>query len=315
MPKSGFGSDYKQKDPFDYPRLKLSVGDRARICVIGEPDYEYLHTIEAVITEDGRPKMVKSTVSGGREIERPATDFRGQFVCLGDLDTLAKKGIDPDNCPACKAHVENGQAVKRPERRYIVHILKYTTKKGSFTATQPFSAEVMAWTFNDKRHASLSDIADEHGDISRIDLLLGPSEPPEKFQRYPIMPGGQAEWTKSEENKKIAMETLKNNKSDDLPRLLGRKVDATSLRSAVQEVVNIYNQAFGFPGQIPTQEAEKEIPQASSDLDSEIKNLLDEETSNEEPNTEESASTEEKEAKPVKEEGKNVSLLDLVDSL
>lgn len=267
MAKIGFGSEFKKKSAFDFPKLSLSQGEKARVCVFDDPEIEYVHTLREIITENGKPVMTTVTLPGGRKKDAPDTDFKGKYICLGDVEILEKKGVDPDNCPACKASVENGQAVEGPKPRYIVHVLKYQVKKGTFTPQEPFQAEVQAWDFTATRFNTLCDIKDEFGNLNGVDLLLGPCENA-TYQKYGITAGGSCFWASDPNRKALAIEMIKNQRSEDLTPLMGRRVSATDLRGEVQGVVASWNEAFGIAGEMPD-----ETP-ASKSFDNDLGALL-----------------------------------------
>lgn len=253
MPKIEFGSEFKKKGYFDYPKLSLEQNEKARVCVMDSPTMEYVHTLRKVITENGRPIMETQRFGKNQERTRevPTTDFVGKFICLGEGDILTDKGVDPDNCPACKASVENGAAVDVPRRRFVVHVIKYQTNKGSFNVQTPFQVELLAWEFTEQRFNALVDIVEEHGSLPRIDLCLGPCQN-KGFQKYDIIPGGKCQWAETDERKATTKTLLTENRSEDLTPLLGRSVSPEELRSQTLDVVQAYNFAFGRNDAMPT---------------------------------------------------------------
>jgi hypothetical protein len=252
VPKIEFGTEFKKKSYFDYPKLSLEQNEKARVCVMDSPTMEYVHTLRKVITENGRPIMETQRFGKNQERTRevPQTDFVGKFICLGDPDVLADKSVDPNNCPACKASVENGAAVDGPRRRFVVHVIKYQTNKGSFNLQTPFQVELLAWEFTEQRFNALVDIVEEHGSLPRIDLCLGPCQN-KGFQKYDIIPGGNCQWAADDDRKGKTKAVLTANRSEDLSPLLGRKVNDTELRSQVADVLQAYAYAFGRNDAMP----------------------------------------------------------------
>jgi hypothetical protein len=267
MPKIDFTEGFKKKSAFDYPKLSLDQNEKARVCIIDSPIMEYVHQLRKVITEGGKPIM--ETQKYGKNFDRtrevPQTEFVGKFICLGDADTLENKGVDPDSCPACKASIENGAAVDQPRRRFVVHVIKYQTNKGTFNLQKPFQVELMAWEFTENRFSALVDIVAEHGSLPQIDLCLGPCTA-KNFQKYDIIPGGSCQWGADEDRKTRTKEVVTANRSDDLTPLLGRRVSDTELRSVVNEIVQQYNYAFGRNDSMPT---------ANTNADNDLSGLLD----------------------------------------
>lgn len=270
MPRIEFDEGLKKKSNFDYPKLSLDQNEKARVCVLDNPYMEYVHTLRKVITENGQPIM--ETQKFGRNQERsrevPQTDFVGKFICLGDMDTLKTKEVDPDGCPACKAHLENSGAVDKPRRRFAVHVIKYQTRKGTFNLQEPFQVELMAWEFTEGRYESLTDIRTEHGALNQIDLCLGPCTN-KGFQKYDIIPGGSCQWGSDDDRKTKTLEIYKAQRSEDLTPLIGRKVNFAELNSSVQDVVTTYNYAFGRTDALPTPDTN-----AGSNADSDFSDLL-----------------------------------------
>jgi hypothetical protein len=252
--KVPFGQEWKDKNSvYDFPKLKLDKDEKARILIIDpEPECEYVHSLRKVITdEQGRPLMEEKQRQNGSTYEVPQTEFKGKFICLGNPETLFDSNIDPDNCPACKAAIENSSAVARPEPRFVLNVVKYNLKKGTTTPGTPFQVELLAWEFSLGRMKTLKGIAEEHGNLNQVDLLLGPVEGPLVFQKFPIAVGSKCEAWKSESNKETVLSVIKNNREDDLTPILGRRVGFAELQAQVYELIIAYNNAFGIPGNLP----------------------------------------------------------------
>lgn len=264
-----FGQEWKDKNSiFDFPKLKLDKDEKARIVIIDpEPECEYVHNLRKVVTdEQGKPLMEEKKRRDDSTYEVPQTEFKGKFICLGDPETLFDKGIDPDNCPACKAATENSSAIARPEPRFALNVLKYNLKKGTTTPGTPFQVELVAWEFSLGRMKTLKGIAEEHGNLNQVDLLIGPVEGPLVYQKFPIAVGSKCEAWKSESNKETAFAVIQNNREDDLSPLLGRKVTFAELQALVYEIVSAYNNAFGIPGALPQAPAKPDPEQPAVDI-------------------------------------------------
>lgn len=259
--KVPFGKEWKDKNSvFDFPKLKLDKDEKARVVIIDEePECEFVHNLRKIVVDDyGKPLMEEKSTRDGQKYSKPKTDFKGKFVCLGDPEVLFESGVDPDNCPACKAAIENSSAIARPEPRFVLNILKYNLKKGTTTVNTPFQVELQAWEFGLGRMKALKGLADEHGDLRKIDLLLGPVEGPLMYQKFPINIGKEAEaWKKAHQETSVSV--IKNNQ-EDLTPILGRKVSDSELRAQVYELVRAYNEAFGIPGAVPQAPQPKEEP-------------------------------------------------------
>ncbi len=185
MPRIPLDPKHKSESVFDYPRLKLDKGERARIvCIEKDPLYEFVHTLRAPQILNGEPVMEMVKSRDGGETERNKFDFIGRHICLGDIGILQERGVDPVNCPECKVSTES-DAVRAPERRFAMHIVRYATQPGGFTVASPFSVTLIAWAYSDTIYNKLADTAAEHGDLTRRDLLLGPCQVAQ-YQKFDI---------------------------------------------------------------------------------------------------------------------------------
>lgn len=269
MARLAFESNFTRSSGFfEYPKLKLEAGEKARICIIDSaPEAKYVHTLRKLILINGRPVMEQQKYGKNFEKTRdvPKTDFVGKFICLGNEDVVDKNEIDPDNCPACKAAADSAGAVEKPQRRIVFHVIRYKTNKGAFTLQKPFQVDLLAWDVTDNRFRELVEIREEHGNLAEVDLNLGPCENA-TFQKYSIVPGSKAEWAVDDSRKQIIKEVWSSQKSDKLTELLGNTVTPSDLASRVAEVVNIYNLGFG-------NNDVNSMPTTNSDSD--FSNLLD----------------------------------------
>lgn len=273
MAKIEFGEENKRKGFFDFPKLALEKNEKARVCVLETPDAEYVHTLRKIITENGKPVMRTDewkTKTGTKTKEVPDMDFVGKYICLGDAQTVKDKAADPDNCPACKASIEVPGAVEGAKRRFVLHVIKYETKKGTFNLQEPFQAKVLAWEFTENRFSTLVDIQMEHGNLPQVDLCLGPCENA-GFQKYEIIPGGSCQWGTTEERKSQTRQIVANGRSDDLSPLLGRRVSEAEIRGVVNDLVQSWNVAFGLNGS-------GAMPIEDRNVDNDLSNVLTEDS-------------------------------------
>lgn len=247
MPQIGFDQQYKRSTFFDYPKLKLEKNEKARVTVVDAPIAEFVHTLVKIVLENGRPIM--KTVPYGRDgtktKEVPVHEFMGKFLCLGETETMLKSEADPDHCPMCAAYLENSGAIGRPQRRVVFHILKHSTKTGSFEIRQPYQAQVLAWEMPDSRFGKLQDIYQEHGDLRKIDICLGPCTKPD-WQEYDISPGATSVLD-DPANKQTALAIVKENMAEDLTPLLGRKISAAEVKAKIKEILEQWDRGFGVP--------------------------------------------------------------------
>lgn len=242
MPRVAFAPENKAESPFDYPKLFLEKGERARIILIEEkPEMEYVHTMRApqIINGEVKTEIVKQF---GKEVEAPVYDFIGRHICIGNYEIIAKKGLDADGCPVCQAATES-DAVKAPDRRFALHVMKYALKPGSFECASPLQVQCVAWTFTDRTFNTITDFAAEWGDLRKHDLLLGPCEN-RQFQKFDIQVAAKAVWLENPEWKKLVADTYRENKSEDLAPLIGRKLTREVILEDLERVMHRHNLAF-----------------------------------------------------------------------
>lgn len=230
-----FVSENKLMDSSAFPKLKLKVNEKSRIVVIEAPYSEYIHEFRAPKIINGEPAMKKVTRQDGSSFEDYEMDFLGNPICLGDEGILDDKGQDPTNCPACEA-AANGDSVGAPKRRFASNVVEYNTKPGSSEIIEPFGVTIKVWGYTERVYNKLIDLSSEFGDLKKHDLLLGPCESPEIFQKFDISPSSKAEWLSSEENKKLTLETYKNNKCTDLAPFCGRKSDRARMTQDINTI-------------------------------------------------------------------------------
>lgn len=235
MPKISFIPDNKIVTGSTFPRLKLDKDEYARIVVLEDATYVYTHTLRAPeIGTDDRPIMETKEVKG-EQVPVFKLGFIGTHQCLGDLNTLREgRGVDPDNCLLCEASVKNSM-VDAPRRRFAAHIAKYATKPGTFDITKPFSVQIQVWTFTEGIFNKLTELQKEFGALLQHDLKLGPCES-EKYQKYEINIANDAEWLKTEKNKKYLAEAFEENKSEDLEELIARRKDKKFIEQDLKTV-------------------------------------------------------------------------------
>jgi hypothetical protein len=269
MAKVSFSAENKVANNNDYPRLKLEHGERALIvCIEPDPEMEFVHTLRAPeIGPDGR--VIKEMKQGKKgEYEAPKMEFIGQHLCFGNFDKVSDKGVDPENCPTCRAAVEE-DGVDAPLPRYAMHVLRYGLQPGGWTVREPFSITCEAWVFAAGRFNTLVDLALEWEDLRKHDLKLGPCEN-KNFQKYDIQAAKGAAWLESAERKKYAAEVYTNNKSADLSALIGRKISREQANEDIARVLERASQANGRT----TSNVSPEIETASKSIDNDVADLL-----------------------------------------
>ncbi len=243
MPKMSFDSSNAAKKFDTFPKLKLKMGEKARIVCIEDPDVGYVHTLRKPFLDKGKPVWETRNKKNGDEYKVMKTEFVSNPICLGDFGTLEERGSDPKNCPACAAATQNAD-ILGPKRRFAMHVIKYKTKPGTAEVSTPFSVEVVVWGFTDHVFNKLIEIRTEQGDLRDRDLVLGPCQD-ETFQKFDFIPSGRAEWQASPTRKAQVMETYENNQAEDLQTHLGRKVARKFMEEDVENVLEGYRIANG----------------------------------------------------------------------
>jgi hypothetical protein len=241
MPKMTFSSENK-KNTETFPKLKLAQNETARIAIFELPDVGFVHNLRA-------PKMINGVVqykSGKDGKEEMDFDFVSNPICLGDFETLEERGMDPKNCPACKAASENPDMFQKPKRRFAMHVFQYATN-GTSKPTKTFQGEVKVWSFTDQKYGEIADLAEEapEGDIKNVDLILGPCENA-MFQKYKIIASTQVKHSESDATEKQFAEIIEENKAPSLDPYLGRVVKKLEyLEDDLDKVRTKWRQASG----------------------------------------------------------------------
>lgn len=228
-------------DDSDIDTLKLAKGARARIVVVEEPVALYVHELRAPKIVDGHG--VKETRKGkSGEYEGWTFDFIGKHVCLGRVDVIqgTGRGLDPEKCPHCEASAA-GESIDPPKRRFAMNVVQYGIVQGGFQLAQPFSAKVIPWSFTENRFNKLVSIAEEHGDLKRTDLLLGPCDDAQ-YQKYEFAAGstGQAVWQYNDQTRAFMAQLWGNpaNRAteEQLELLCGRRKPLQYMQEDAAEV-------------------------------------------------------------------------------
>lgn len=266
MPRIGFATENRaeSKRNYDYPKLSLKNGERARVVVgLEDPLMEYVHTLQKPLIVNGVAQKETKTRRNGTTYEDYAKEFITRAICLGDKTILDESGADPKNCPMCKFAKDYPDYAQAPQRRYAMHVIRYRTKSGGFDLATPFSVEILVWAFTDTVFNKFIDFAEEHGDIRKKDLLLGPCTN-EGFQKFDIGVGSRAEWLSSPENKQIVLETFKENRIKDLTVAIGSSKQKQWIQQDIETVLEAWEQVLGAA---PSE--------SSSSLDEDLGSLFD----------------------------------------
>jgi len=234
MPRIGFKTENKTSTSGpQIPRLKLKAGEKARIMIgLEDPEMQFVHTLRKPVVEDGKAVLEKDQRSDAMKIVK---DFVSRPLCLGDYETVEKKGTDPENCVYCALAKENKDFAEAPEMRFAVNVFKYRTQPGSFNVANPFGGEIVVWSFPQSKFNKIIDIAEEFGDLRNHDLILGPCEN-EGWQKFDINAASKAVWRESDENRKFLAQSFKENRIEDLALACGQRKEPRWVEKDIQDI-------------------------------------------------------------------------------
>lgn len=315
MPRTTFDSENKKESAFSYPQLKLDKGERARIlCIEAKPDegpfYEYVHTLRAPRVVNGAVQM-ETVEEFGRTVTKPARDFMGRPLCVGDMTAISAKGSDPNNCPLCD-YAAKSDSVTPPSRRFAMHVVLYQTTPGGFQITDPPQAALKVWQFTDYIFNQLVDFNDTWKDLRKHDLLLGPCTN-KNFQKFEINIAPDAAWlTNGDDFKTQIVELYKNNQAPNLSALIGRKLSKEAAQAELDRVIEREQQVSSDVTEDPIEAASQ-----AAELDDLLDGLDGEETT-EAPKDEAPPTADEDVTPPVvvaKAEGSDAEFDDLLAEL
>lgn len=260
-------SNKKATNNFDYPKLKLNQGEKARIVVgLEDPVMEYVHTLRKPQIVGGVPQMETAKRKSGEEYQAYKKDFVGNPICLGREEVLDEKGSDPQACPMCKLAADNSDYTDPPKRRYAMHVMRYRTKGNSSDVQTPFSVELLVWSFTQTVFNKLVDIRNdiEGGDLRKHDLVLGPCTNA-TFQQFDITPSlKKAEWMVDKERATLFQETWKENQIPDLTIAVGSKKRDEWIKEDIQTIREAWAEV-----------KRAEAGESTTSLDTDLGSLLD----------------------------------------
>lgn len=249
----------------DFPKFKLNKGERARIAVLENPEYGWVHDLRAPKITDGRPEYQIVQRKDGTSFEAPVKEWIGRHRCNGDDEMLEKdRGIDPKNCAICALAKEPGQMADAPKRRFAMHVVKYNTVPGTYDLTDaPFSVNVYVWQFTETMYDKLIGINSIVGSLQKNDLLLGPCTDAQ-FQKFDVNYALDAIWNSSPEYAEITKATLKSNRAPDLMAYVARASEDRWVQKDIETVREAYRILNG--GGAEPKLAATQMPQLSQDM-------------------------------------------------
>lgn len=279
MGRTTFTSDNKSRSNSQFPKFKLEFNEVARIILI-EPEAwrEFIHELKMPAVADGKAVYVTKTRKDGSEYEEQQMDFVGRYICLGDESVVEEEGADPENCPMCEASVENGGKINPPTPRYAAQLLRYGTKQGSVEIRKPFTTELFVWSFTPRINDRLIDLAEKWKSLQDHDLELGPCKSAE-YQNFDISVLPDAGWQESDETRKLALETLKENKVSEevLRAACGRVGQKSFIVADIAKVLERWR-VVDNPAPVNLTQSSPTVSSAEK-LDTGLAGLLDEDVS------------------------------------
>lgn len=269
MPQIDWTPEFKRSTTPEFDRLKLKVGEKARIVCMEKPSFAWVHTLRKPKITDGHASKVIKKRKDGTEYADWDMEFVGRPQCLGDYATIeAEGGIDATNCPIC-AQSRSGDIVAPPERRFAMNIIKYNTRADG-TVITPFGCSCQVWSFTENVFNKLLSIATEAKGLVGRDLLLGPCQPPENYQKFDIQAGFTNAWEEDERITQLVRETYSNNKVEDLEAACGRKTEVRWMKDDLAKIADAWAVALNKRSNSGVSE-KQEVASLKGELDNLIK--------------------------------------------
>lgn len=247
MPKTKFDRANVRGGDTSFPQVKLEHGAIWRVVLAEDgPTYEWGHRLVKPKLSPVDGKLLMRTVKvRGEEVEEPDTDFVGAPRCLGSLDILEDRGVDPAHCPVCAAsmHKDTSQYFTAPERKFAVHVLRYGTKGNTAQVVSPLSLSTLVWRLNENRYAKVVKVIDEFGgDPMAVDLVLGACTNA-MYQNYEIAGGSSCHVAANETAAKLARDTFEGNNAGDLSPYCARLTDIRFVERDITEIIDRWRSA------------------------------------------------------------------------
>lgn len=243
MPRVSFTEEHKvQKSGYDFPRLKLQTGEKARIAIVEDPVVEYRHTIDIPRVASGRVETREVPTRDGGSYTDYVRDFVSTPLCTGDEDVLSESGLDVDGCLVCAYAAEHKDRVKPPQRRYAMHVIRYKTKPGTATIGTPFSVDLIVWAFPDNTFNKITDFNQEwaeSGGLKAHDLIITCKVG--AYQNYEFSVAPDAAWQKSDKTKELVKETFDNNQIPDLTVACGSRKQEQWIKDDLSKVTEAWD--------------------------------------------------------------------------
>lgn len=221
-----------------FPKLKLKMGEKARVALLEGPERVYVHQLYEPVIVDGKGVKITKERRDKSTYEAYDEKFLKSFQCLGDEGTINESGADTKNCPACRASAQFSY-FKAPAPRYALNVIKYSLKPNG-DLSSPYSPAVQVWVFGPQKFEEIRNIAKEGFDLSKVDLVLGPCQH-EDFQKYTMTVSNKAAWLETKETEKITMEAFRENRIDPLGKVVAPMMDADIIQTYVDRITHAWN--------------------------------------------------------------------------
>lgn len=265
MAKITFETKNKTQAVADFPKFKLEKNQRARVAILENPEFAYVHDLRAPKIVNGKVEYRTGERKDGTPFQVPQMEWLSRSRCKGDEDTLGDLGIDPKNCSVCALAKENSALTDSPKRRFAVHVVKYNTNPGDFNLNDaPYAVNILVWQFTDVIFNKLVDVASIVGSLQEHDLLVGPCTDPQ-FQKFDINYDIKALWSSNPQYRETTLATLKANRASDLMALIGRNTEQRWIDQDIEKIREAHRVMNG-KGAEPTLAA-KELPSLTDSLE------------------------------------------------
>lgn len=312
MPKVTFSSENKVKTTnYEYPKLKLVKDEKALLILLEDPEVEYVHTLRKPKLENGQPVMITKTRKDKTTYETYDLQFISRPLCKGDYSTLESKGVDPKNCPMCALAVENSEYTDAPQRRYAMHVVRYRTKGQSYDLINPFSVELLVWSFTDRYFNQLIDFKEEWGDLRKHDIKVECTN--KDFQNFDLQVASKAQWLTDKSRESIVKQTFKENKLEDISIAIGQNKEDKWVKEDIESIREAWNAIKGVASEDDSWYKEED---ADESVAADLNSILDADEDEEKPAKEEKKKKSSKKSKAEKsEDDVEIDLDSLLDDL
>ena len=129
----------------------------------------------------------------------------------------------------------------------------------------PFTVEVQAWTFSNKKFDDLVDLAEAWGDLRNHDIALKCIN--KKFQNIEMAVRPDAQWQANDERKQLTIETFKQNRHPNLSDLIARTITKEQAEDDIAVVQKAVAKAHGRDVPDP-------LSERTANLDADVASLL-----------------------------------------